>query len=236
MATEDLTTYTEVDPNSKLTVISNKITCINLYRPDGAYIYKNKGLNFFDADFIHNFEIFIDGTTVFNSHAFPWMMSNDLDVFINLKDASKSFICVYLFQFNDFSQIYIVEEHAGGEYTQNYNLSYDENYYLQIERDESVGTYGTLYLRIYSDSSRITLLTTLTLNLHSKIDFKYIFAMNSMDDSGSETSAFNGYVQNYDLNLAIIPDVPGLEYTLSDNKLHFSFTYNRLHYTLTEED
>ena len=54
MAIENFTTYTEVDPNNKLTVTSTKITAVDLDRDEDAYVYKDFGANNFsrlDVDF-----------------------------------------------------------------------------------------------------------------------------------------------------------------------------------------
>ena len=51
MAIEDFSTYTETDPNSKIAVTSSKIDVSAIDRGDNAYVYDDKGSNFFDGDF-----------------------------------------------------------------------------------------------------------------------------------------------------------------------------------------
>ena len=50
MAVEDFTTYTEVDPNSRITVSSTKVTWASVQRDEDAYVYKDKGVNYFDEN------------------------------------------------------------------------------------------------------------------------------------------------------------------------------------------
>src|SRR3972149_712527 len=53
MAVENFTTYTEVDPNSRITVTSTKVSAAGLKRNESAYVYSDKGVNHFSADWGH---------------------------------------------------------------------------------------------------------------------------------------------------------------------------------------
>jgi len=75
------------------------------------------------------------------------------------------------------------------------SLSQNTDYYLTLKRDEAIGTYGTLYAYIYSDSARTTLVDTLTVTLTEKQDFRYLFGMISYD-SATGNNAWSGTISN----------------------------------------
>jgi hypothetical protein len=76
---------------------------------------------------------------------------------------------------NRLSYVDYIQVGDGGVFIQN------TNYYVTVKRDESVGTYGTLYCYIYSNLDRSTLVDTLTVTLTEKQNFQYLFGMISYD-------------------------------------------------------
>lgn len=65
-------------------------------------------------------------------------------------------------------------------------------YYLEIERDEGVGTFGTLYCRIYDDEARTNLVDTLSLTLRANQDLRYVYALNTYESGTSATGMATG--------------------------------------------
>ena len=62
-----------------------------------------------------------------------------------------------------------------------------------------MGTYGTAYKKIYSDTDRITLLDTLSITLHtSKKNFRHGMVATNYSD-GTSGRTFYGQVSNLDL-------------------------------------
>ena len=55
-------------------------------------------------------------------------------------------------------------------------LTIGTQYYLRICRDESIGTYGTLYCYIYSDAAMMELVEVVSLALDVKTNFRYAYA------------------------------------------------------------
>lgn len=183
-STEDYTDYTETDPDEVYTVISSKITYTEISRDAAnAYVYDDKGSGHFDGDFEHLCEIeWTDQSN--NGRTYVWGLGNSTNILANTHLGLR-----------DGSYLLLTEQ---GNTSDNTSHGEDTRWYLEIERDESVGTYGTLYCRIYSDSGRTTLVDTLSVTLAAKTDFRYIFGA-AGDDDNSSSRTITGYVQNLDL-------------------------------------
>ena len=211
MAIEDLTTYTEVDPNGHITVDANTSTFTDLPRNEDAYVYKDKGVDHFNGDFEHLSEIYSSAGTA------SGMVY--INVLANLVDDAKGIyagggdmltLLIHMDSANAPS-LYMREYVAGTEYTAGpYAFSPSTLYYLKFKRDEGVGTYGTLYCYLYSDAARTNLLTTLTLTLHAKKDFRYIYVTQTYNSATTEV--ITGYYQNLDLQEAPPPPAGGACY------------------------
>lgn len=202
MAVEDFTAYTESDPGSEITVTSTKVSWASMARDVDSWVVDDKGVDHFDGDFTHLVEtqLTADGSTGLGTF---WAIANAIDTWDDIDAAGGSQLLAFFYGTGP--AIYIREIDSGTQYSDtSVNLSAGTTYYLEIERDESVGTHGTLYCRIYSDSGRTTLVDTLSIALHSsKKDFRYIYACQNLNtgDSGAsrESTAFS---QNLDLQEA----------------------------------
>lgn len=200
MALENFTTYTEVDPNSRIAKTSTKVTWTLLQRDEDAYVYKDKGADYFDGDFTHLLAIRL---TAGDTSGFVkcWCLANLVDDAKGIEDVSGDYLAIYIKK--SFANTMAVEECDGGSLTalstgSTYELELNTTYYLKVIRDESVGTYGTIYLYIYSDSARTTLLATQSITLNtSKKDFRYIYACQSYNAASSE--AQSAYTENLNI-------------------------------------
>lgn len=197
MVLQDFSTYTELDPNSRITITNSKVSRAGLSRGETAYVYKDFGVDYFNGSFEQRFNIQLTsynagGLTVF------WQMTSDVNNFKWLSDNTKSNLALYTFG----NALRLYERDGANEYNDSYTITTGTNYYVSIVRDESTGTYGTLYAYIYSNSARTTLLDTLSLTLHSsKKDFRYLYACNTYNDAeaGDTTTGFteNLIIGNY---------------------------------------
>jgi len=198
---ENFTTYTETDPNSKLVVTSTRITATQINRNEDAYVYKNKG-NYFTG----NFEIqltlhFTDGVGA-TAIAFIWTLANLVDDWTGIDTASGDALGIAVAAYgsspNTYIRLQMIELNGGAEVgtdSSTYDQVMGTSTYLTIVRDESVGTYGTLYCYIYSDAARAVLEDTLTITLHSKKDFSYLYGIQS-NNTGNAAIWWSGYVEN----------------------------------------
>lgn len=196
---EDFTGYTEADPNTRIGVTASRVTWAALTRDEDAYVYKDKTAGYFGGNFTIWFTYratgYGGGTGTGRNGC--WALTNTADDLKGIDDASGDFLTLltYVSAGGD-HQVYLQECDGGTIYTDvSANLTVNTDYYMAIVRNESVGTYGTLYCHIYSDVTRVTLVETLTLTLHSsKKDFQYIFGCISMD-TNDVSLTHSGYTE-----------------------------------------
>jgi len=196
--TEDFTTYTEEDSAGVLTITSSRITAAALDMDLDAWVYKDKGEGHFDGDFEHLVECYCDDMTANYTSAAIWAVTDYIgDWYDGL--SGHSGIYVMFIELNG-PLLRLTEIDSGSEHTDEWTGAADDTqYWLKIKRDEAVGTYGTAYCYVYSDSERTNLLDTLQKALHSsKKDFRYVYGMTGCNEPKSNRE-FYGWSQNLDL-------------------------------------
>jgi len=196
MANEDFSGYTEVDPNSNIVVTSSRSTFTNLQRNEDAYVYKDKGAGHFDGDFEHLVTCLFDNYTS-SGKSTIWGIANEVNDMWYFDDTQKDFLWAFFYH-GASNVLYLKEDGPAGSVSDSFAPSLDTPYYLKIKRDENVGDYGTLYCYIYSDEARTNLLDTLSITLHAKIDFRYIYVTQSANQ-GTPNYLIIGYSENLDL-------------------------------------
>lgn len=191
---EDFTTYTEDDPLTKITVDSNTVSWDDLKRGADSRVYKDKGVNHFDGDFEHLEDVRLSATTDYG-RPIVWRLANAVNN-TPFNNAVTLFVVNYGYN-NDFE---IWEGDGSASYSDvgaTSGWALNTTYYLKIKRDEAVGTYGTFYCYVYTNSERTTLQETLSVTLHIKTDFRYLYAFNTYNDGVDFRST--GYSENLDL-------------------------------------
>ncbi len=189
---EGFTAFTETDPNSRIAVTSTKVTWTDLTRNEDAYVYLDKTAGYFDGDFTHFSTVSLTAGAT-NGFVFCWALANIVDDIKGIDDASGDYLGIYLKVGSASSRRIGLEECDGGTLygaaEGAFEIEFGTTYYLNVVRDESVGTYGTLYLYTYSDFDRTTLVDTQTITLHSsKKDFRYVYACASYNSATGEAS------------------------------------------------
>jgi len=211
MAYEDFTTYTEVDPLSRISKTATQVVWTDMLTgDDGEYVYCDKGVDHFDRDFIHELAIALTATEQGCSTCLFWAMTNDLDDYEGIRTGGKDGLFLYYHHDNipNRRTLYIRELDGGDAYngpvgSAYYEMPLGSTRYLKIVRDESVGTYGRFYCYVYSDFARTILLKTLYIDLHSsKKDYRYIMPIMSADNNVSGTTK---KVSGWSANLEIFP-------------------------------
>lgn len=193
MATLDLTTFTEVDPNSKITVTTAKADWSGLVISDSARVYKDMGVAHFAGDYEHLWEAYINSSTTSGAGGVGWGIANDTTLSFNTGIDHHNVALA-----NEGNARFNLQEFVGASGYQDFDgLTLSTLYYCKTKRDEAVGTYGTLYNYVYSDSGRTTLVATQTVVLHEKEDFRYLYAMTGKGTGTSDT--LTGYTQNFDI-------------------------------------
>lgn len=192
-ATEDFTTYTENDPNSKITVTASKIDIAALARPDSARVYKDMTSAHFSGNFEHLFEGYSGSATTDGGSWLAWAVANSTSILSNSTDTS---IFVRWYQESG-TDVRFYIGCAGGQAGV---LSLNQNtvYYIKVKRNEAVGTFGTAYVYVYSDSGRTTLVGSNSIALVTALyDYQYIYGFANM--GGAAGFFFTGYLQNLNL-------------------------------------
>jgi len=210
---EDFTGYTEVDPNSHIAKTANHVDFQD-YRTEDAYLYKDKGAGHF-TDFTHKINIkSVSGALWHQAHI--WLLSNDIDDAKGLLANGKTAITIDIYKAGSGVVYLTLEEfYTTGEYGNSWSpMSENVWYYLTIQKS---GT--ALTCKVYSDSARTTLLTTLSLTLHANHNFRYVFVCNTWN---SNSAGCNGDedVENLDLqetvSITVTSSPAGSGYVLVD--------------------
>ncbi len=210
-AQEDFTTWTTVDPFGRMTVTADNVTWVGMSRAENAWVQKDLGTDNFSGDFAVNFEFAINAHDA-NALVYPVVIANVNDDWRGLFTANEDAIGVH-YKDNNFGNNEIGVDEIDGGTTYGYvidNLLTDNiTYYFTLMRNEAIGAFGTIYLYIYSDSDRETLIGTCTITLHSsKKDYTKIQVATSIDEAGGQLSA--GVISNLDYSPILQPDVTTL--------------------------
>jgi len=209
--TEDFTTYSEYDEQGKITKTSTRVTAEsgNQNRKYTYYVYKDKGVDYFDGDFVHQFKNYCISIS-WLPFAVCWGISNTdaYDMYQhNVNDCDA--LWWYWWENSGTAYQWIAERDGASAYVDNRSgAATGVTYYMEIERDEGVGTYGTLYAYIctndyYSNGGDLDDILSITLHTSTK-DFRYVYAMTSYDDNYTY-GYFNGYVEDLDLEAGGAP-------------------------------
>lgn len=186
MTIEDLTTYTEVDPNNHLSATATRASGNNVRRNETCYQYYDKGTDFFNE---LNIDFTIRLSTSGSGSALGvFGLANNLNHFYALA-ATDIFVLFYD------KRLYLNKGGlAGSDYT---SASPSTTYYCTLKR--SAGA-DSVYLDVYTNSARTTLKDTLEITGLSGVKWRYIYALASYN--AGATIACSGYVENID-----IPDI-----------------------------
>jgi hypothetical protein len=188
---QDYTGYTETDTASRLTVAANTLTIVTLDDDEDMRLYKDFTASYFDEDFEHTLKVNVTLGTGAEA-CYVWALTNSVaNPLGTLRTATTDMLAV---EWKD-GVLYLIEVETS-EYTDyTTTLSLSTDYYLRIVRDEAVGTYGTLYCYIYTDREYCELVDTLTLTLHVKNDWQYLWGCGGVGNGGGSTS-FSGTIVN----------------------------------------
>jgi len=180
-----------------------RVNFTDLGRDEDAWLYYDKGLGHFNGNFLHRekcYAIHVDSSGL----AVVWMLANTVDDLKGIIDASEDSLSLSLAdRFGlGYLRFELTECDGGATFSDLTNCGdFDTTYFVEIERDESVGLHGTLYAYICKDDyyhDGGTLEATISTVLHTnKKDFRDIYAVNTYNDSVA--LAISGWVDPFDL-------------------------------------
>jgi hypothetical protein len=185
--------FIEVDASNILTIHPERVVWNNASNQT-YYLYKDFGANYFDADFRIDFTFYWASVTANSSVNYMIMLTRDVNTYANLVSGSKDFLSVFFNKTVGGTLTLGIREVNGGSLTTSTDTTLTTNtfYFATLDRDESVGTYGQLRLRVYSDYTRSNLLATLTVTLTEKQDFQYM----ELSVTGGAAGASYGFVED----------------------------------------
>ena len=213
MATEDFTTYTEVDPGSDITITEDRVSWDLVPNPVVGYVYDDKGAGHFDGDFEHRFKLYMSSTnTDYYSLTCAWGLSTSIGNYKAWLDDSSDAASVRVRRtatLDYYIQFYLVE--AGSSTGDVWDgPAGDTTYYCTVDRDDdgganSTGLY-TLYVCTgnYYGETGATLQDTMT-NVSSsgeQNDFRYVYGQHGYGYNESYYES-TGWLEDLDLQESI---------------------------------
>jgi len=174
MAAEDFTTYTEVDPNSRVAVSAGAITVSAVGRNEDAYVYKDMGAGAITS-FMVELQVNISNTGVGNgSFIVMWGASNNVQDFNGWTTYGISIWAYY----NAGVYTFYVKDKNGTQ-SGGITFSANTNYYLRFARDNT-----TACLSVYSDAARTTVVGTNTIEC-TNTAYRYQYAFTTYNDGNA---------------------------------------------------
>lgn len=187
-AVEDLTTWTESDPQSKLTVTASKVTYTGISRDEND-TYLVRDANFSDGfDIDYEFKVTDVGADDSNTMVSLADALGDLTD-IDTLNGSGVFLAI-----DDGPPlgVMVVEIDAGSKYWgTKFNISDNTLYYVSFTKEDAT---NSVTAELYSDASRETLVGTATSTLHNSHSYDYLYGVIGHNLEG--VTAMTGYVEN----------------------------------------
>jgi len=218
--TEDLTTYTEVDPGGGVQISKTAdrvtVTAFQSSSLEGR-LYCDKGEGHFSGNFTHRCKALLDNYQGTYAGWWFWGLSDYVDDENGLYNNDCKALFVWFWWDCDGPNVIGLEELKDVVRYRDYWYSplLDTVYFFEIERDEGIGDYGTMYAYIatgdyYSDGG--SLKDTLSRALHSKEDYRYIYAANAANYAQPGKRVW-AWAELFDLSETAEPDVTTLAAT-----------------------
>jgi len=179
MTIQDLSTYSEVDTNSRISRTSTTETFSNLGYAETAYSYKDFTAGFFAGSQYFEGELNVSFGTSAGTLLFCY--GNELGPF-----ASATNLSGIVLQYTTALNTYVWNRNGGTDaYLQCGNLSTSTTYYYRVGILAGLGQYGAVFIEIYSDSGRTTLVTSGIVQRPAATNYRYFYPVQSNGSAGS---------------------------------------------------
>lgn len=188
----NFSTFSEVDPNNALSASTSTATIAAMKSDSSSYQYYDWGANYWAGSIEVLGQFQITSGSVQNELCVIAPLGNAVGSYDQVNDV----IGGRYFRSTTNMTWQLCEKSGGTQYTDAaYNISANTAYYYKLVIDRNVGTYGTAYLYLYSNSSRTTLLNTQSIALHSNVSYRYSYGAQSFNLSDS-APATSGTISN----------------------------------------
>jgi len=176
---ENLSTYTEVNPTGFMTVNDTTVNVYGMPCSGSDYVYYDFGAGYFGGNFILDYSLQITYATALGIF-YPVILSNALGSWATINNGGESSIGLRILGDANDTSLQQTYTGAGYQSVPDNSWSLSTQYYCRLKRDESVGTYGTLYHYWYSDAARTILVDTQTLTIaQGSYDYQYLMLATS---------------------------------------------------------
>lgn len=209
---QDLSTYVITDPNSKIVVekvltssedLQTSLAVADVVGPaimfdydagTNSYAYLDSGADYYNGDFTHDITVATSwGSTDDGRWPGVWALSNTVGNSYALETSAEDFLLLHLEKPGGAWPILYIKEYVGGVLQSSdvsISLGVGSTWYVNVTRDESIGTYGRLTVTIYSDSAKTTVVDTIYIDLSQKTDFRYRYNFISHDNHSDKSYGF----------------------------------------------
>lgn len=187
---EDLTTFTEVDEDSDITITSEKCTVDTMRRDAVSYVYKDYGVTYFD-DFDVDFEVEVTAGDN-EGNAIVFAFSNTIGT---LQDMNVANDCLECSIYNNNGNLRFALICRNTDNSDTYFNGGDTSILLYTTLTRS-GT--TLTWTLYSDSDRTVVVDTLSITSETGAK-RYLYVAASRDIGTVPADTISFYTQNVEI-------------------------------------
>jgi PKD repeat protein len=184
---EILSTYTEVDPGDHIVINATKATITNMPRSGSYYLYKDFGVDNFNAIDIHA-TCLITSTSQNYGEFSVVTITNTL---ADLGSIPSPAVSVVVHKNSSGEYVIVLMRGHNTAHVDSIVLSADTPYYVTLQRAASS---DTCYCYIYSDAARTVLVDTLSLSGFGTGSFRYV--MTCLNVNYAPTANVSGYVDD----------------------------------------
>lgn len=200
---ENFLTYNRADPGGNIVTTSTKVEAENLAAADGvAYVVKDFGVDYFNSDFIHRFEV--NKTAAWsgtNPSIWYWTIANHLgDWSTMLANGPSAFVHGFTNQLRLFFQD--ADDNIHWVTT---TISQGTNYFCTVTYDRDGGENSTgrfiLTIRTGSHAGSVVSSKFVDAGVGEQYSYRYLYPM--MIDSTVSNRVMNAYTRNLNLNVSV---------------------------------
>lgn len=187
--TENLTTYTEVDPNSTITVSSSRVTVDGMRRNAYEYICKDFGAGYFNEIDI-SFAFYLASTSKAGCAANVALSNNNEGKWLS------PIVSFYIFR--ELPSVWEVYYQVGNNDAVliDSGFSSDTVYYARMRRAASA---DKIYFYLYSDAYHNNLIASANDTIDAGWAFRYFYPVMSSNIGYGVAVDFDGYFEKFDL-------------------------------------
>ncbi len=195
-----------VDPNSRLTLTESRVTFTSMPRNEDCFL-SIPFINPVQPD--EDCELLMDvrGSYIENGGGAYFGISNLADDYLDIVGAGKNFAGSRILgnSTGPYITTAYVEADGGSEYLgSSVQIGNNTTRYYKIQINRSVGTYGTLYVKVASSDANRTansFLFTQSVALKSKAAYTNLIAVSSRNDGFS--LRLSGFIENIKISKAL---------------------------------